>query len=753
MEYTKYFIDCSCSTGGNNHYWDIVTDTINKSNPNDQYFFWDTACVQKNKPEALHWANNRKGGGGTLPQCFLNKIQKNNKIHIITDGQVMSCEVDDCDRVLNHIQLKSVNCQFVDTGGQMNLSVSAPFTRNCEDYTLVVNNEELARGSTIDDIDLEKYQNNPQMFLSDYDNLYKQIAIKNMGQSNTSLRNNLLKLQKNLLSFISNNDSNIQWTAIRTLLEQNDYETSLSKLKEAIDPLDISTAKQIELSIQTLTSLCEKKSGFSFDLLKPTRLTRADVIQNVTPDSIVEELHQSSFECPIMLDHDLPMLLISHGPPILEDCDKKYIETYMNNPLFILLNEGLKDKIKKRLDHPIGTYAGINIFQNRYVKSPITRNNVSCAISLGNHHTHHKATDFSLANVFFGQKLVGLPELWLYVLYKISSEVTYLNDNKPFMDSFKTCLLNRMKNKMTNITLSGLPIEPFIKAPVDIAIWFCTVSIFTQFNRLRGLTPVYEHIIDLTNMLEYPYDTVSTNKMIKLYKIFNWMMNQENNNTQWKNVLRAQYQNSITLSDGFIVMLDGPASDNTKPSLPIHDVSLQYYIGLAQLVDKSKKSSMIDIPLNFTGESIPHYVVNYGYPVNKELLPCDPELSPSTFRPMSYDRKQKTHWKISAEKDIPLEKQISNYNYFIKYVSEHNKYPNKEDFIKYIYAKQSNKENNPLNTLPFFITRFVDDMFCNYETVLGTNFDKISAQQFIHVTSINMDKNVRISNDNSEQFL
>lgn len=67
MECTKYFIDCSGSTGGNNHYWDIVTDTINKSNPNDQYFFWDTDCVQKNKPEALHWANNRTGGGGTLP--------------------------------------------------------------------------------------------------------------------------------------------------------------------------------------------------------------------------------------------------------------------------------------------------------------------------------------------------------------------------------------------------------------------------------------------------------------------------------------------------------------------------------------------------------------------------------------------------------------------------------------------------------------------------------------------------------------
>jgi hypothetical protein len=85
------------------------------------------------------------------------------------------------------------------------------------------------------------------------------------------------------------------------------------------------------------------------------------------------------------------------------------------------------------------------------------------------------------------------------------------------------------------------------------------------------------------------------------------MMKSEKDNAPWRDLIRAQYQNSLTLSDGNIVLLDGPASlAEAIPPLPDFSVSigdassytptLGEVVALAHLADRSKTIGVINVP-------------------------------------------------------------------------------------------------------------------------------------------------------------
>jgi hypothetical protein len=233
------------------------------------------------------------------------------------------------------------------------------------------------------------------------------------------------------------------------------------------------------------------------------------------------------------------------------------------------------------------------------------------------------------------------------------------------------------------------------------------------------------------------YDKNNILYRLKLYKAFAWIMNEEKTQgSQWRIILKAQYQNSIVLSDGTVILLDGPAI--VKPDMPYFDLSLGELISLSKLVDKSKKFGVITIPLNFKGSEIPEPVKNYGYPdilTNDDQYDSNIELSSNTFRPVVIDRKFRKHWKECSEQTYgPLNKQISNYNYFIKYVDENIKYPSKEEFIKFTSSRQANKETDAKDTLPKHTVEFVDGLFKNYEKILGENFLNIPSDEFKRIT-------------------
>ena len=192
-----------------------------------------------------------------------------------------------------------------------------------------------------------------------------------------------------------------------------------------------------------------------------------------------------------------------------------------------------------------------------------------------------------------------------------------------------------------------------------------------------------------------------------------WLNKEEKNpQSQYRKLIRAQYQNSTTLDDGTIIMLDGPKSQNS-PKLPDFGLSVEEIYGLSLLVDITKADDAVQIPLDFGGVKLPEHVYRYGYGDNYlqggSILIC-----PATMRPFLYDQKSHLHWKTCSENiHGPLNKQLSTYNYFIRYVSGYLKYPTKNEFVKFLADRQNGREV-PVDTLPAQVLSFVDEMFEDY---------------------------------------
>jgi len=716
------------------------------ANPKAKIYFWDTSVKEVSRTDALARCANKSGGGGTDPTCVAQKPPlKSEKINLVlvTDGQIDAGSVANCDRVLNNRPFASVEVNFLNTGGQMNLSVSAPFTRKADKVKINVGDEVLASGSTTQAIDLKKYYGKPEEFMNDAEAILKQVVLQSLGKNNQALRNEFLELQKNLLATLAkNNSAGGEYGKLRDILKAGHYDPAITMIKTLVLNADSSVGKKIEAVIQELINQCSGSTNFSFDLLQPGRLTRAMPVKAVATEELPEEENHTKFECPILLDDgSAPVLCIKQGAPVFEGLEKNYLDSLMTSPLMMLDNPELVQKLIGRLDHLVSLAAFKELLkQSALVKSPITRDPISSIVSVGSEKTHLKATNFALADLFFGKKLVGQPELWLAVLYFALQKVEYLRENKEFMGAYTKSMVQRMETKNTNITLTGLPVDPLIKTPIDIAVWYCVVSphvvgntspVDDARNRLRSFGNAAKYLVELVELFGYPYDKAWTLHQMKRYKAFWWMMKEEKDHSDWRMKLRAQWQNSLTLSDGTLVMLDGIAGDK-KPALPNFEIPLEELVGLSKLVDQNKKTNDVQIPSKLD-IAIPKPVTNYCYPDNlsdEDALSPTP-ICPQTYRPYTVDRKQKLHWKICTEKRWgPLDKQISNYNYFIRYVHEMDDFPTQEEFIKYTASKQANRESNAMDTLPKKQVLFVKKMFEDFEEVLGKNLANVTSHDF-----------------------
>lgn len=742
-----FAIDYSGSTGRKANYWNKVLALVTP-HQKATFLIWDTSAKNITYDQIVVHCQSMSGNGGTEPQCIAKLLPantKNTNLVLITDGEVLPKDVTACDEALKERSFASVEVHFIKTGGNMNLSVSAPFTRNAKDVKIIVDDVVLATGSTAQAIDLKKYFDKPEEFMQDAEAILKQVVLQNLGKNNQALRDGFLELQKNLLATLAkNNSAGGEYGKLRDLLKAGEYNSSVTMTKSLVANADSSFGKKIEAVIQELINQCSGSTNFSFDLLQPGRLARALPVKAVATEEIPEEENHTKFECPILLDDgSAPILCVKQGSPVFEGLEKNYLDSLMTSPLMTLDNPELVQKLMDRLDHPMSLLAFKELHKQGPIKSPITREPISSIVTFGNEKTHLKATNFALADLFFGKKLVGQPELWMAVLYFALKKVTYLSENKEFITAFVKSMIQRMESKNTNITLTGLPVDPLIKAPVDIAIWYCVVSphvvgntspVDDARNRLRSFGNSSKYLLELVELFGYPYDKAWTLHQMKRYKAFWWMMKEEKDHTDWRKKLRAQWQNSITLSDGnTLIILDGaPIYKWRVPKLPDFELPLEELVALSKLVVQNKKTNDIAIPFKLDLVT-PLPVTNYCYPddLNDEMALSPTPVSPQTFRPFTKDRKEKTHWLTCSEKRWgPLNKQISNYNYFIRYVHEFGSYPTQEEFIKYVASKQANRESEAMDTLPNKEVLFVKKMFDDYEEVLGKDFANVTPHAF-----------------------
>lgn len=102
---------------------------------------------------------------------------------IITDGRVFS--IEECEERVNFRRFNSVRVIYAnEKPEEMNLTVSAAFTRNCHHVTIIVNGELLVEAVPNRTLELESYFDNPDKFFSKAADILQLITIKNMGRSN-----------------------------------------------------------------------------------------------------------------------------------------------------------------------------------------------------------------------------------------------------------------------------------------------------------------------------------------------------------------------------------------------------------------------------------------------------------------------------------------------------------------------------------------------------------------------------------------
>jgi hypothetical protein len=361
-----------------------------------------------------------------------------------------------------------------------------------------------------------------------------------------------------------------------------------------------------------------------------------------------------------------------------------------------------------------------------------------------------KANVHALGSIFFGDKLVGNAGLWLAVVWRCLETLSRFSEDTTCMDLFKKHLVQDWKLRTSNITLSGLPIEPMVKAPLSISMWYCLASfdVVTDMgktilfkdderNRLRAMGEAAIHLIPCIELLGYSFDKEVIVRMMEMYRVFGWMMTEEKKpDSQWRLYIRAQWQNSICfLESKNIVLLDGPVSERPIHLLPefMRPVPLGVLVSLMKLVDKTKKTNEIFLPRVVEEAKVPDAVINYGYPeMSQDWIRAPIPICPETCRPYVVDRKERKKWNECAEKRYgPLQGQCCNFKYFIDFVFQKDRYPlTIEEFMLYVAEKQAHRAENPLNTSPKYQLQFVTGLFADYEAVLGKNFGQVSVAEF-----------------------
>jgi hypothetical protein len=146
MSTLKVFIDTSGSTGGRYPYWNYVRTLVSQSRFKDAKFYtYDSSARQVSLGVILAIAQQLGDGDrGTYTSTIAKLVQKDDSLVIVTDGQVEPEEVKRCDTLLQNMAFKSVEVHFQYTCGDMDLSVSAPFTRNAPACRLLINGVEAA---------------------------------------------------------------------------------------------------------------------------------------------------------------------------------------------------------------------------------------------------------------------------------------------------------------------------------------------------------------------------------------------------------------------------------------------------------------------------------------------------------------------------------------------------------------------------------------------------------------------------------
>ena len=740
-------IDNSGSTSGSSTYWRSVKTIVDSldGHGNVHYMFWNSVPSFTHKDRVDREISQQNGSGGTMPQSMITLLQKSGfqgTIYVITDGQVYHSDVAACDAMLAGKPFKKANIYLVESWGNdaLNASVACPFMRNTEFYLEIQKYSggyrgepvsEIIQGTSAGEIDLSRIQTIAE-FDAEYDALHANIVGNTLGRGNPKLHNELLALRSRLHASLTRSPSTVdEMTHVADALRAGEYTSAETLVKDAVARYLCDTSggvDEITQKIEVLLRLCQSNGSYDLGLLSKTSLlSRAAVVVEGAPEQAPPPDQETfGFECPIMMadSGDLPVILVVRPPePLFKHLDKATLDAIAANPLTLLRYPELVGALKAHMDCHVGTgfAAAYEGDESPFTRRPIFKHG---GLFFGNSPGCVQATKWTLAHLTTGGKLLGNASLWhlliWYLVDQWSPELNRINS-----DHLRYIAYDGPPCK---IGLSGLQNAILIDAPLAVSLWYSvkTAEWYAEDatrDRMRELWPHATPLLAALDVLEVAYDSAYTHERIALLRAFSILMKSKEsvaNRSGTRQCVRAQFQNQLPCG----IFLDGPrrAEDPPPTSLPdfLQPLTLQQAWGLVNLVaaNTQKKASAVPLPKAFVGEVCEPTTFWSEQENTLANHTGGTPICPATLRP--YLAPGGVGWEVLAEtKYGPLDRQISAYNLYIRYVMTKKAFPEDEPDAFAVYCLNSVRHaekyvSYKVDTLPATFKEICAGIFAEY---------------------------------------
>jgi hypothetical protein len=161
------------------------------------------------------------------------------------------------------------------------------------------------------------------------------------------------------------------------------------------------------------------RGQYSLGEIKSNKMATAQnaVAGEIDKDQELADLSKNPIECPIIMDEDVPQILIDECQPFLLGVEKAIVDDINACPLRILNYPALKAKFKARLSN----FTGVK-YCDKLKKNPFTQNRLLGAIPLGTHKSHITVGNHTIAKMVSDGKVMGNLNMYLAVIWVLVSE-------------------------------------------------------------------------------------------------------------------------------------------------------------------------------------------------------------------------------------------------------------------------------------------------------------------------------------------
>jgi hypothetical protein len=706
-------IDISGSVGGDHTYWNRVRTEYDavSAEPNLQILAWGSNCSKITRDTLVRLISERRGdGGGTCPQStasFLKKMGTIDRLVFITDGQICGSEVGLCDMAMADIRNKiaAVSCHIVSRSPDV--SVTTPFTRGIDAVVTTHNpstneSSQVFRVTTADYILLGQIDTiSLDTFEAQYKTITDAILSLTIGTTGSpELANRLITLKRRLTAeFAAKQTPDMSLT---DALDANAANSSTVLIAQNIVDkyYDGGEAKTINSKLDYIINLAQGGSqSYSVSQFNIAAHDRAPVARVVEPESAIDcELTDSNvvFECPVSYGEEEPVITVIDGPPLLMGLPKNVIEAIIRNPLAILNNAEVCNRIRLRVKNAIG-FGTFMQLRNSTNKDPWTSEQFAGCIPLNACSTHMAVTDSALFNLFVGGKRLGNVDLYFAVIWRLVArgDIPWLTDVAPHLTAQMS---ERMRVRKSSLSLSGMPNMVTTRMSLGTAVWFVLASGVLKMDNdvvpLRTHIFVADTLVELAKLANYTLSEEMTDA-IRLTRELLCSLSACKQDEQFYNTRRALYHSRRYVGvRGTYIFLDGEV-DFARGKEMVGNCSVAELAYIASIVDPSLSASKLATP---TTAEVDIWWKNVGSKPVANWIASDKihkpvYVHPATCRPLynvvvdgvevDWTQAYESHYGHSVTCKI-----LSGNKAIGQWVCDHLAWPTADDLIKELFARE-----------------------------------------------------------------